>query len=155
MTSTSPDRDDMNNDWDTLVEFDLPSEPGNERQAMAQVAEAVKELSLPKERLDRLGTAVGEAAMNAMEHGNGYRPDLPVSIRVLASKTALVVHITDHGGGKPIPEAETPDLEAKLASEQSPRGWGLFLIKNMVDDLRTSSDEVHHTIELVMNLPGA
>ena len=70
----------MNNDWDTLVEFDLPSEPGNERQAMAQVAEAVKELSLPKERLDRLGTAVGEAAMNAMEHGNGYRPDLPVSI---------------------------------------------------------------------------
>ncbi len=104
--------------------------------------------------LERLKTAVAEATMNAMEHGNEYREELPVSVRVLASDTALSVHITDHGGGADIPEAETPDLEAKLAGEQTPRGWGLFLIKNMVDDLRVTSDEVHHTVELVVNLEG-
>ena len=38
------------------------------------------------------------------------------------------------------PEAEAPDLEAKLAGEQKPRGWGLFLIQNMVDDVRVASD---------------
>ena len=91
---------------------------------------------LAKGRLERLKTAVAEATMNAMEHGNEYREELPVSVRVLASDTAWSVHITDHGGGADIPEAETPDLEAKLAGEQTPRGWGLFLIKNMVDDLR-------------------
>ena len=48
--------------------------------------------------------------------------------------------------------AATPDLELKLAGEQTPRGWGLFLIKNMVDEMNVSSDDTHHTIELVMNL---
>ena len=47
-----------------------------------------------------------------------------------------------------------PDLEAKLEGLQSPRGWGLFLIKNMVDEMHITSDVVHHTIELVMHLEG-
>jgi anti-sigma regulatory factor (Ser/Thr protein kinase) len=92
--------------------------------------------------------------MNAMEHGNRYRAELPVSIRVLASDTALSVEITDHGGGQPIPEPEAPDIEAKLAGAQTARGWGLFLIKNMVDDVRVTSDETHHTLELVLKLEG-
>ncbi|MDQ3646075.1 MAG: hypothetical protein M3345_03970, partial [Actinomycetota bacterium] len=53
-----------------------------------------------------------------------------------------------------IAEAETPDIEAKLAGLQSPRGWGLFLIKNMVDDMRVWSDELTHTVELVLHLKG-
>ncbi|MBI1885988.1 MAG: SpoIIE family protein phosphatase [Chloroflexi bacterium] len=138
----------------TLAEFTVPSERGNERRAIEGVVEAVGGLHLPAARLERLKTAVGEATMNAMEHGNRYRPDLPVSIRVLATETALTVEIIDHGGGQPIPDAEAPDLEAKLAGTQTPRGWGLFLIKNMVDDVRVTSDETHHTVELVLKLEG-
>jgi anti-sigma regulatory factor (Ser/Thr protein kinase) len=92
--------------------------------------------------------------MNAMEHGNRYRADLPVHLRVLVSSSALKVRIVDQGGGAPIPEAQTPDLEAKLAGEQTPRGWGLFLIRSMVDELNVSTDAEHHTIELVMRLEG-
>jgi hypothetical protein len=44
-----------------------------------------------------------------------------------------------------------PNLEAKLAGEQSPRGWGLFLIEKMVDAMRTSTDDQYHTIELEMS----
>jgi serine phosphatase RsbU (regulator of sigma subunit)/anti-sigma regulatory factor (Ser/Thr protein kinase) len=136
----------------TLVEFDVPSERGNERMVMDQVADAVVALDLPPARLERLKTAVAEATMNAMEHGNGYRSEVPVSIKVLASDAALSVRITDRGGGRPIPQAELPDLDAKLAGEQSPRGWGLFLIKNMVDDVQVTSDDTHHTVELVVDL---
>ena len=139
----------------TLAEFDLPSERGNERLAMERVADVLVGLDLPPARLERLKTAVAEATMNAMEHGNGYRPEVPVSIKVLASNAALSVRITDRGGGRPIPEAEVPDLDAKLAGEQSPRGWGLFLIKNMVDDVHVASDDTHHTVELVLNVKGA
>ena len=141
-------------DWQTLTEFTMPSEPGNERQAMEQVAAAVQELHLPRARLERLKTAVAEATMNAMEHGNKYRAELPVFIRVLASATALSVRVTDRGGDRLIPDPETPDLEAKLAGLQTPRGWGLFLIKNMVDEMRVTSDDTHHTIELILYLEG-
>ena len=38
---------------------------------------------------------------------------------------------------------------------QSPRGWGLFLIKNMVDEAaRVRSDGRHHTLELILRLRG-
>ncbi len=138
----------------TLANFALPSEPGNEQQAMERVVEAVKELDLSARRLERLETAVAEATMNAMEHGNDYRPEAPVTIQVLASETVLSVRVTDEGGGAPIHESESPDLEAKLASQQAPRGWGLFLIKNMVDEMRVTSDETCHTVELILHLKG-
>jgi len=46
----------------------------------------------------------------------------------------------------------TDDIWAKLAELQTARGWGLFLIKNLVDDMHITSDETHHTVELIMNL---
>ena len=137
-----------------LADFTIPSAPDNERQAMEQVAAAVAVLDLPADRLERLKTAVGEATMNAMEHGNRYDPDLPVAIQVRASADLLTVSITDHGGGQEVLDGEAPDLEAKLAGLQSPRGWGLFLIRSMVDEMNVTWDEVHHTIELVMHLQG-
>jgi anti-sigma regulatory factor (Ser/Thr protein kinase) len=120
--------------------------------AMETVAEAIRDLDILSENLERLKTAVAEATMNAMEHGNHYRAELPVLIEVSASDTQLSVKITDEGSGPPAFHAETPDLEAKLEGMQSPRGWGLFLIKNMVDDMEVSGDEHHHTVELLLNL---
>ena len=121
---------------------------------MDRVAEAVAGLALDSTRLERLKTAVSEATMNAIEHGNQSHADLPVEIGVHATGGVLTVRITDQGGDREIPEAETPDLEAKLDGLQKPRGWGLFLIRNMVDDVRVSSDGNHHTIELVMQIEG-
>lgn len=136
-----------------LADFTVASAADNEREAMERVATAVSGLDLPADRLERLKTAVGEATMNAMEHGNRYDPNLPVAIQVQTSADELIVSITDHGGGQPIPQAAAPDLEAKLAGLQSPRGWGLFLIRSMVDDMRVTADDgVHHTVELVMKL---
>ena len=144
-------------DWEMLAELTIPSLPGNERIAMEQVTEAVEVLHLPVKRLDQLKTAVAEATMNAMEHGNHYLPDRPVAIKVLASQVALSVCITDHGGTRTLPSdpgIEVPDIEAKLAELQTPRGWGLFLIKHMVDEMNISSDASHHTVELIMYLKG-
>jgi serine phosphatase RsbU (regulator of sigma subunit)/anti-sigma regulatory factor (Ser/Thr protein kinase) len=135
-----------------LAEFEVPSEAGNERVAIDRVVEAVGGLGLPGPRLERLRTAVGEATMNAIEHGNHNRPELPVGVRVAVSGEDLSVRITDQGGDRPIPEPGTPDLEAKLTGLQSPRGWGLFLIRNMVDELRTESDGDHHVVDLVLHL---
>jgi anti-sigma regulatory factor (Ser/Thr protein kinase) len=139
---------------DVLAEFEVASAEGNERVAIARVVEAVDGLGIAEGRLERLKTAVGEATMNAMEHGNRYRPGVPVALRVLSDGESLTVEIADEGGEQPIAAPETPDLEAKLAGEQTPRGWGLFLIQNLVDDMRSTSDGSRHTVELVFHLKG-
>jgi anti-sigma regulatory factor (Ser/Thr protein kinase) len=77
-----------------------------------------------------------------------------VNIEVLLSDTRLAVRIADHGVDQTAPEYEEPDIEAKLEGKQSPRGWGLFLIKSMVDEMNVSTDETLHTVELILNLKG-
>jgi serine phosphatase RsbU (regulator of sigma subunit)/anti-sigma regulatory factor (Ser/Thr protein kinase) len=134
--------------------FQIDSRPGNEREAAERVAAAVAELGLEPLRLEKLKTAVSEAAMNAIEHGNEGREDLSVGVEVEAAAGVLFVRITDEGLGGPVGAAETPDLEAKLAGLQKPRGWGLYLIENMVDELRVSDADGRHTVELVVNLKG-
>ncbi len=136
--------------WHTLDDWTVPSVPGNERLAIGRLIETVRELHLPPKRLEDLKTAVGEATMNAMEHGNHYHEELPVSIQVRATDAAVAVRITDEGGHFELPEAQVPDLEAKLAGLQSPRGWGLFLIEHLVDELHVTGDAMHHTVELIM-----
>src|SRR5215213_4793362 len=122
MTAPRPsDSRGHNGTWRVLAEFSVPSEPGNERRAMEVVADVIKDVGLEGQRLERLKTAVAEATLNAMEHGNHYRAELPV-------------------------------LEAKLEGMQTARGWGLFLIKNMVDDMEVTGDEHHHTVELILHL---
>jgi anti-sigma regulatory factor (Ser/Thr protein kinase) len=138
----------------TLAELSIPSEPGNERRAMEEVARAVSTLGLSERTLEKLKTAVAEAALNAMEHGNHYRAEVPVLIEVSASEAEISVKITDEGSGPPAFHSVTPDIEAKLEGEQSMRGWGLFLIRNMVDDMNVTGDEHHHTVELILHLDG-
>jgi len=135
-----------------LAAFEVASAPDNEREAMEKVADAVAELNLPAERLERLKTAVAEATMNAMEHGNKYDPNKPVEVQVRAEQSLVIVAITDQGGEQEMPQTETPDLDAKLEGLQSPRGWGLFLIESMVDEMRVRTDGAHHTMELIMRL---
>jgi anti-sigma regulatory factor (Ser/Thr protein kinase) len=130
--------------------------PGNERIALARVAESVAGLGLSPARLDKLKTAVAEATMNAIEHGNDSRPELPVSIEVFQSGAEVTVTITDRGGqdGDSVPEdsAETPDLDRKLGGEQRAGGWGLFLIRHMVDAMEATSQGERHTVRLTIRI---
>jgi anti-sigma regulatory factor (Ser/Thr protein kinase) len=137
-----------------LAEFELTSAPGNEREAIERVASAVGGVGLAASRLERLKTAVGEATMNAMEHGSGYRADRRVTIRVLRSADRLRVQVTDLGGATDLPVREAPDIEAKLAGTQTPRGWGLFLIEKMVDEANVTGEGGRRTLELVLRLKG-
>lgn len=137
--------------WHTLVEFSLPSELSSEGLARAKLAEAVQGLSLPAASLERLKMVVAEATLNAIEHGQRYRSNAPMVIRVLVSDRSLPMHITDQDSGGSLPKLETPtDLATQLADQQPSRGWGFFLIEKMAEELQLSGDEAHHTIELFL-----
>lgn len=132
-----------------LAEFSISSSPGNERFAMDKVVEIIQGFNFPKHKIERLKTAIAEATLNAIEHGNQYHPDIPATIKVVKTADDFRIFITDMGGGKVIPVETHPDLEAKLDGSQSPRGWGLFLIKSMADEVNFHSDDTRHTIELI------
>ena len=124
---------------------------------VAQMAQLRQVEARERERIDqelrgRIETGVSESAMNAMEYGNRYRADIPMGIQVLRSGDMLLVRVIDQGGEFDMSRVPEPNIEAKLAGQQSPRGWGIFLIKNMVDDLKVSVQGQEHTLELFFTL---
>jgi anti-sigma regulatory factor (Ser/Thr protein kinase) len=142
---------------EVLAEFELPGEAGNERIAMDRVADAVATLGLEPARFERLKTAVSETAMNAIEYGSQGNPDVPVRVKVERDASHLRIGIADAGLGGEMPEpedAEVPDLEMKLAGLQKARGWGLFLIQQMVDRVEVVREGERQTVVLTLELGG-
>jgi serine phosphatase RsbU (regulator of sigma subunit)/anti-sigma regulatory factor (Ser/Thr protein kinase) len=137
-----------------LADFTVASSPGNERGVIERLAEVLADSGLGPARRERLRTATAEATMNAMEHGNGYDPALDTRIVIAASRSQVLVRIYDHGVGADVAAVEEPDIEAKLEGLQSPRGWGLFLIGEMVDSVEHRTEDGQHVLELAMNLEG-
>ena len=135
----TPERRRFRRRGEHILAFSIESAIGNERAAMQRVAEAVAPLGLEPARLERLKTAVAETVMNAIEYGSQGDPFVPVDVRVDANNKTIRVRVTDRALSGPVPDAEMPDLDAKLEGKQKPRGWGLFLIRHMVDGMGTAA----------------
>jgi anti-sigma regulatory factor (Ser/Thr protein kinase) len=133
----------------TLLEFQLPSVDGIERDAMDRVMDAATGAGMELSRAKKLGTAVAEAVMNAAEHGNGFDPERPVDVVVSDDGSVVEVNVTDNGPGAG-ENIDTPDIDAKIAGDQGPRGWGRFLIEKLVDELEDQVVDGRHTLTMRM-----
>jgi len=57
-------------DADKKIELHIPSVLGFERVAMETAASVAKKIGFTEDRIEDLKTAVSEACLNAIEHGN-------------------------------------------------------------------------------------
>ncbi len=92
--------------------------------------------------------------MNAIEHGNGCDPNLSVDVSAEFRNGVAIVRVADWGAGPGMDDVRTPDLEAKLGGLQTPRGWGLFLIEQMVDSLSHEVVDGRHVLEFRLAMEG-
>ena len=100
-----------------------------------------------QERVEDLKTAVSEACLNAMEHGNKNQPDKKVLVKMNYKEGIFSVSVMDEGEGMqktPVIPKE-PDIVKKIEKLETPRGLGMFLIKQLVDQVEFNqvTDEGH------------
>lgn len=119
-----------------LVMLRLPSDFRFERVAVDTVSSLARQLRFPHEKVEVLRTAVGEAYLNAIEHGNRRDAASEVEISFVVEDGQLTVLVRDGGHGFDLQRLATPCLEEKLAGRSPARGWGLYLLRALVDDLR-------------------
>jgi serine/threonine-protein kinase RsbW len=117
----------------TTVEVRLPSRMGFEKVAMSTAASVAKLMGFREERIEDLKTAVAEACINAIEHGNRLNEGLSVGVVLNSSDDALEVKVLDDGKGINKQPAK-PDIDRKIHGEEGPRGMGMFLIQALVDE---------------------
>ena len=116
------------------VEVRLPSELGFEKVAMSTAAGVAQMMGFSPDRIEDLKTAVAEACINAIEHGNGMNQSLRVGVALSTSETELEVKVSAEGTGSEIEEPGLPDIDKKMLGEEDPRGMGMFLIQALVDE---------------------
>jgi serine/threonine-protein kinase RsbW len=119
-------------------EIQLPSRLGSEKVAMNTAADLARAMGFGEDRIEDLKTAVAEACINAMEHGNKLDETLPVGVILSMSPDSLEVRVVDTGPG-PQSRAATPDIDRKMHEQEHPRGMGMFLIESLVDEVEWGS----------------
>ena len=115
------------------IELRLPSRLGYEKVAMNTAASVAKLMGFSDERVEDLKTAVSEACINAIEHGNKLDDSLTVGVVLSMDENSLEVKVTDTGEG-PHGTHAAPDIDKKMHGEEAARGMGMFLIQALVDE---------------------
>jgi serine/threonine-protein kinase RsbW len=117
----------------TAVEVRLPSRLGFEKVAMGTAESVARLMGFPDARIEDLKTAIAEACINAIEHGNRQNEKLSVGVILSASEDELEVKVMDNGEGIS-KEPVKPDIDRKMHGEEDARGMGMFLIQALVDE---------------------
>jgi len=134
------------------VEVKLSNELGYERIAMDCSASFAKIFGCPADRIEDLKTVVAEAAMNAMQHGNRGRANSKVTIFMDFKDDTINVAVIDEGSGiKKFPPK--PDIARIIDNLDPPVGLGLFLIKQLADQVEfNQKTDGGHVVKMAIKI---
>lgn len=106
----------------------LPSVMGYEKIARRAAEAVAEQMDFNADRIEDLKTAVAEACMNAIEHGNAFEREVNVAVHMTILPDKLEVRVADVG------RQAVPD-ELPEPGSGDMRGWGFFFIQNLVDEM--------------------
>jgi len=136
---------------DDKIELHIPSVMGYEKIAMECAASMAKKMGFTEDRIEDLKTAVAEACLNAMEHGNKMDTSTKVGITLTVEESRLQVTVKDEGKG--VGEIVSPSIERKIEGKDKTRGWGIYLIKSLMDEVKFEpSPEGGNVIKMIIYL---
>ena len=118
-----------------VIELWIPSEFGYEKMAMKLASAVAQQMGFAPDRVEDLKTAVSEACLNAIEHGNQLDSSARVHLLLNVSPDRLRIDVIDEGlGGLPPQKFPDPDIKRKIAGQEEPRQMGIHVIQQLVDE---------------------
>lgn len=129
------------------VEIHIPSEYGYEKVAMASVVAVAKRMGFSQDRVEDLRTAVAEACLNAIEHGNKLDVSTKVVIVMTVQPEGLEVNVRDQGKQMLLSDLPAP------GEKPGERHRGIFIIQNLMDQVEFSTEPTGgNQIRMVIHL---
>jgi serine/threonine-protein kinase RsbW len=137
---------------DKTVEVSFPSKLGYERIAMECSASLARIVGIAQDRIEDLKTAVSEACINAIEHGNKGRPEARVVVSFNVNADTFWASVKDEGTG--ITEfPQELNIERKIEKLEPPNGLGVYLIRQLVDEVEfNQTTKEGHVVKMGIRL---
>lgn len=134
------------------VTLTLPMVPDMEIAASKTATAMAEFMKMGSDKVDEVRMAVVEACINSFEHSQATDRKVYITYAVLGEETPerLQITIRDTGVGFSPGELEEPKIEEKLRAE-SKRGWGLKIIKGLMDEVEIRSEPSGTTIIMSKN----
>ena len=120
---------------------------------LAAAVRRARSWGFSRERLEDIRTALEEACRNALEHSAPGAIPVP-SLDMMLEGPRFTVIVMSPGAPFALPEAK-PDLHRKMDGAERPRGWGLFLIRSLADDVSLTSHDGVNLLRIVFTLREA
>jgi serine/threonine-protein kinase RsbW len=118
-----------------IIELRIPSEFGFEKMATRLAAAVAQEMGFASDRVEDLKTAVAEACLNAIEHGNQLDASTRVLVLLNIDDDRLAIDVKDEGRSGPPPDTvPKPDIGRKVAGQEALRQMGMYIIQHLVDE---------------------
>ncbi len=128
------------------VELKLPVLKNMELVA-TQTSEVVsKHMSLSEEQSGEISMALIEACINAFEHSETKSE---IYIHFIISDDDLTIKVIDKGKGFDASKIKIPEIDNKINTNERKRGWGIMLIKELMDSVDFESDHTGTTLTMV------
>jgi serine/threonine-protein kinase RsbW len=124
------------------VSLTIPVAPDMEIVATTQASAIGEFIEMPRDKIDEVKLALVEACINAFEHAHARDDRLHLTFRVgrESSREFLEVEVLDRGRGFDQAAVETPTPE-KTFSRRQKRGWGLQIMRSLMDSVAITSGE--------------
>jgi serine/threonine-protein kinase RsbW len=128
--------------------IEIASSLNNITEVESLIDKVCEDLSLNEDYYGNILIAVTEAVNNAITHGNNSDESKKVSVNVDKEGTNLVFAITDVGGGFDFENLPDPTAPENL---EKPDGRGIFLMKNLSDEVSFDLNGSKVSITFVVN----
>ncbi|MDH3253639.1 MAG: ATP-binding protein [Acidobacteriota bacterium] len=129
------------------VSLTLPMLPDMEIAASKTATAMAELMEMGSDRIDEVRMAIVEACVNAFEHSQASDRKVYVTFAVIGDTAPekLQITIRDSGVGFKPEAVEEPRIEEKLRAK-SKRGWGLKIIKGLMDEVAIESSSTGTSI---------
>jgi serine/threonine-protein kinase RsbW len=128
-------------------EVRIPAVLGSEKIVRERAGAFAGVAGFGAERIEDIKTAVSEATLNAIEHGMSHDPSGMVIIRLESDREGMRITVSNKGRPFVAPDVK-PDIKDKIEGRDRPRGWGLYLIKELADDVAIKNENGVTTITM-------
>ena len=129
------------------VELTLPVMENMELAATKTAEVVAKSMGLDEMKTAEINMALIEACINAFEHSKSKEN---IYITYSIDGDTLTIKVGDKGEGFDSEVVAIPNIDEKINSEHK-RGWGLQLMKELMDTVEFESSEAGTTVTMTKN----